>query len=78
MLQKWDADHYFPYEEAIKPMGELGFFGMCIPRNTAGRIWTGCCPQDSNRRDRQSIQPLRVRVNMQCIGSAYTIYRYGK
>ncbi|MFO7643572.1 MAG: acyl-CoA dehydrogenase family protein, partial [Desulfosarcina sp.] len=28
---QWDQEHYFPYEEAIKPMGELGFFGTVIP-----------------------------------------------
>ena len=21
---QWDAEHYFPYKEVIKPMGELG------------------------------------------------------
>ncbi|MCK5203337.1 MAG: acyl-CoA dehydrogenase family protein, partial [Desulfobacterales bacterium] len=21
---EWDEKHYFPYEEAVKPMGELG------------------------------------------------------
>ena len=26
-VDQWDEEHYFPYEEAIKPMGELGFFG---------------------------------------------------
>ena len=30
-LSEWDEQHYFPYEEAIKPMGELGFFGTVIP-----------------------------------------------
>jgi glutaryl-CoA dehydrogenase (non-decarboxylating) len=24
---EWDEKHHLPYEEAIKPMGELGFFG---------------------------------------------------
>jgi 23S rRNA (cytidine1920-2'-O)/16S rRNA (cytidine1409-2'-O)-methyltransferase len=28
---EWDKTHYFPYEEVIKPMGELGFFGTVIP-----------------------------------------------
>ena len=32
----WDADHYFPYHEAIKPMGELGFFGTVIPEKYGG------------------------------------------
>jgi len=28
---EWDANHYLPYKEAIKPMGKLGFFGTVIP-----------------------------------------------
>ena len=28
---EWDEKHYFPYEEVIKPMGELGLFGSVIP-----------------------------------------------
>jgi len=35
-VEKWDADHYLPYEEAIKPMGELGFFGTVIPEQYGG------------------------------------------
>ena len=31
---QWDKDHHFPYEEAIKPMGQLGFFGT-----VAGFVW---------------------------------------
>ena len=33
---EWDANHYFPYEEAVKPMGELGFFGTVIPEEYDG------------------------------------------
>ncbi len=29
---EWDAKHYFPYEEAVKPMAELGLFGTVIPQ----------------------------------------------
>ena len=25
---EWDADHHFPIKEVMKPMGELGFFGI--------------------------------------------------
>ncbi|MBF0204471.1 MAG: acyl-CoA dehydrogenase family protein [Desulfamplus sp.] len=28
---QWDKDHHFPYEEAIKPMGKLGFFVTVSP-----------------------------------------------
>ncbi len=27
---EWDMNHYFPYKEAVKPMGDLGFFGTVI------------------------------------------------
>ncbi|MFO7553631.1 MAG: acyl-CoA dehydrogenase family protein [Desulfobacterales bacterium] len=33
---EWDANHHFPYTEAIKPMGELGFFGTVIPEKYGG------------------------------------------
>ena len=33
---QWDKDHYLPYKEVIKPMGELGFFGTVIPEKYGG------------------------------------------
>jgi len=33
---EWDANHYFPYEEVVKPMGELGLFGTVIPEEYGG------------------------------------------
>ena len=33
---EWDEKHYFPYEEAIRPMGELGFLGTVIPEEYGG------------------------------------------
>jgi len=76
-VDQWDADHYFPYEEVIKPMGELGFFGMCIPESFGGEglDWTSAVIVTEEIARVSS--SLRVQVNMQCIGSAYTIYRYG-
>jgi glutaryl-CoA dehydrogenase (non-decarboxylating) len=74
---QWDADHYFPYDEVIKPMGELGFFGMCIPEAYGGEglDWTSAVIITEEIARVSS--SLRVQVNMQCIGSAYTIYIYG-
>ncbi len=34
---EWDAKHYFPYREAVRPMGELGFFGTILPEEYGGR-----------------------------------------
>ena len=33
---EWDANHYFPYKEVVKPMGELGLFGTVIPETYGG------------------------------------------
>ena len=33
---EWDKNHYSPYKEALKPMGELGFFGTVIPEEYGG------------------------------------------
>ena len=30
---KWDEEHYFPYEEVIKPLGELRFTGTARMRS---------------------------------------------
>ena len=76
-VAKWDADHYFPYEEAIKPMGELGFFGMCIPDEYGGEDMDWLSAVIVTEEIAKVSSSLRVQVNMQCIGSAYTIYRYG-
>ena len=34
--EEWDHKSYFPYKEAVKPMGELGFFGTVIPEEYGG------------------------------------------
>jgi glutaryl-CoA dehydrogenase (non-decarboxylating) len=74
---KWDADHYFPYDEVIKPMGELGFFGMCIPEEYGGEDLDWLSAVIITEEIAKVSSSLRVQVNMQCIGSAYTIYTYG-
>ena len=33
---EWDERHYLPYDEVIRPMGELGFFGTVIPEEYGG------------------------------------------
>jgi alkylation response protein AidB-like acyl-CoA dehydrogenase len=35
-VAQWDKDHCFPYKEAIRPMGELGFWGTVIPEEYEG------------------------------------------
>lgn len=74
---EWDENHYFPLEEALKPMAELGFFGTVIPEeyggNNMGWLAAMICTEEIAR----ASSSLRVQINMQCIGCAYTIYKYG-
>jgi glutaryl-CoA dehydrogenase (non-decarboxylating) len=76
---EWDAKHYFPYKEAIRPIAELGFFGTVIPEEydgegmDAGWLAAMIVTEEIAR----ASSSLRVQVNMQTLGCAYTIYRYG-
>ncbi len=74
---EWDANHYFPYKEAIKPMGELGFFGTVIPEKYGGEDMGWLATMIVTEEIAKASSSLRVQVNMQCIGSAFTIYKYG-
>lgn len=76
-VDEWDASHYFPYQEAILPMGELGLFGSVIPEEYGGvemGFLAACIITEEIARVSSS---LRVQVNMQSLGSAYPIYKYG-
>lgn len=74
---EWDANHYFPYEEAVKPMGELGFFGIGIPEQYGGDELDWLSAAIITEEIARASSSLRVQVNLQGIGSAYTIYKYG-
>jgi len=74
---EWDAKHYFPYEEAIKPMGKLGFFGTVIPEEYGGEDMGWMAAMIVTEEIAKASSSLRVQVNMQCLGSAFTIYKYG-
>jgi glutaryl-CoA dehydrogenase (non-decarboxylating) len=76
---EWDANHYLPIKEAIKPMGELGFFGTVIPEEYDGEEmddgWMAA--MIVTEEIARASSSLRVQVNMQTLGCAYTINRYG-
>jgi glutaryl-CoA dehydrogenase (non-decarboxylating) len=76
---EWDANDYFPYKEAVKPMAELGFFGTVIPEEYDGEGmddgWLAA--MIVTEEIARASSSLRVQVNMQTLGCAYTIYRYG-
>ncbi len=74
---QWDADHYLPYKEAIRPMGELGFFGTVIPEAYGGEDMGWLAAMIVTEEIAKASSSLRVQVNMQCLGSAFTIYNYG-
>jgi glutaryl-CoA dehydrogenase (non-decarboxylating) len=74
---EWDADHYFPYQEAVKPMGELGFFGTVIPEAYGGEDMGWLAAMIVTEEIAKASSSLRVQVNMQCLGTAFTLYKYG-
>ena len=74
---EWDEKHYFPYEEVIKPMGELGFFGTVIPEEYGGNDMGWLAAIILTEEIARGSSSLRVQMNMQTLGCAYTIYKYG-
>lgn len=74
---EWDTNHYFPYKEAVKPMGDLGFFGTVIPEEYGGEEMGWLATVIITEEIAKASSSLRVQVNMQTIGCAYTISKYG-
>jgi glutaryl-CoA dehydrogenase (non-decarboxylating) len=74
---EWDEKHYFPYEEVVKPMGELGFFGTVIPEEYGGNEMGWLAAMIITEEIARASSSLRVQVNMQELGCAFTILRYG-
>jgi len=73
----WDEKHYLPYEEVIKPMGELGFFGTVIPEEYGGNEMGWMAAMILTEEIAKASSSLRVQINMQALGCAFTIFRYG-
>ncbi len=74
---EWDEKHYFPYEEVMKPMGELGLFGTVIPESYGGSEMGWLAAMIVTEEIARASSSLRVQVNMQTLGCAYTIFTYG-
>lgn len=74
---QWDAEHYFPYEEAMLPMGELGFFGTVIPEKYDGEEMGWMAAMIVTEEIARASSSLRVQINMQVLGCAFTILTYG-
>src|SRR5512136_491715 len=75
--EEWDHKSYFPYKEAVKPMGELGFFGTVIPEAYGGNEMGWLAAIIITEEIARASSALRVQVNMNELGCAYTILRYG-
>jgi glutaryl-CoA dehydrogenase (non-decarboxylating) len=76
-VDQWDDEHHFPYKEAIKPMGELGFWGTVIPEEYDGEDMGWMAAMIVTEEIARVCSSLRVQVNMQVLGCAHTIYTYG-
>jgi glutaryl-CoA dehydrogenase (non-decarboxylating) len=74
---QWDKDHYLPIKEVMKPMGELGFFGTVIPEEYGGEDMGWLAAIIITEEIARVSSSLRVQINMQTLGCAYTILTYG-
>jgi glutaryl-CoA dehydrogenase (non-decarboxylating) len=61
----------------MKPMGELGFFGTVIPEEYGGEDMGWLAAMIVTEEIARASSSLRVQVNMQVLGCAYTIFKYG-
>jgi len=76
-VDEWDADHHLPYKEVMRPMGELGFFGTVIPEEYGGEEMGWLAASIVTEEIAKVSSSLRVQVNMQVLGCAFTIFTYG-
>lgn len=74
---EWDENHYFPFEEVVKPLAELGCFGTVIPEEYGGNDMGWVAAMIITEEIARASSSLRVQVNMQELGCAYTILKYG-
>ena len=74
---EWDEKHYLPIDEVMRPLGEMGFFGTVIPEEYGGEDMGFMAAMIITEELARVSSSLRVQVNMQVLGCAYTIYRYG-
>jgi glutaryl-CoA dehydrogenase (non-decarboxylating) len=74
---EWDKNHYLPIKEVMKPMGELGFFGTVIPEAYGGEDMGWLAAMIITEEIARASSSLRVQINMQTLGCAFTILTYG-
>ncbi|OGL19123.1 MAG: acyl-CoA dehydrogenase [Candidatus Rokubacteria bacterium RIFCSPLOWO2_12_FULL_71_22] len=76
-VEQWDKDHYFPYEEVVKPMAALGFLGTVIPEEYGGNDMGWLATMLVTEEIARACSSLRVQINMETVGCAFPILRYG-
>jgi glutaryl-CoA dehydrogenase (non-decarboxylating) len=74
---QWDQDHHLPIDEVMRPLGELGYFGTVIPEAYGGEDMGFLAAMIVTEELAKVSSSLRVQVNMQVLGCAYTIFSYG-
>ncbi|MBI4776034.1 MAG: acyl-CoA dehydrogenase family protein [Deltaproteobacteria bacterium] len=72
----WDEEHFFP-RDVLRKMGDLGFFGCVIPAQYGGNEMGFLAQTILTEEIARGSSSIRVAVNMQTLGSALTLLRYG-
>src|SRR3972149_2465432 len=76
-VETWDAAHYFPYREVVKPMAQLGFLGTGPPEEDGGNNMGWLAAMIVSEEIARACSSLRVQINMETLGCAFPILRYG-
>ncbi|MGE0084589.1 MAG: glutaryl-CoA dehydrogenase Acd [Desulfococcaceae bacterium] len=74
---EWDAKHYLPVDEVLRPMGKLGFLGSVIPEEYGGEGTGWMSAVIITEEVARASSSMRVQVNLSGIGCAYPICKYG-
>jgi glutaryl-CoA dehydrogenase (non-decarboxylating) len=76
-VDQWEREGYFPYREVVKPMAELGFLGTVIPEEYGGNDMGWLATMIVTEEIARACSSLRVQINMETLGCAFPILRYG-
>ena len=74
---EWDENHYLPVDEVVKEMGQMGLFGTVVPEEYGGNEMGWLAAMIITEEIAKVSSSLRVLVNMQELGTAFTIHTYG-
>lgn len=73
----WDEAGYLPHQEVVLKMGELGMFGTLIGPEYGGNMMGWQAMAIITEEIAHASSSLRVQVNLEGVGCAYPIFRYG-